>query len=137
MAGCQALLPWPLIDTIPWQNPLDLGGVHVCVCFKALPLLYLWKRGLSVKYETVINSQTLLAVFSRVVFLIDVFISALDTANKNVLALLCKECTRVGKIWGILFVLVQDLGSQDRPCFLCAYTFKKWKTSDMEQELLP
>lgn len=73
-AGCRAPLPWPLIDTIPWQNPLDLRDVRVCVCFKALPLLYLWKKGLSMKYEMVINPQTLVAVFSRVVFLISLLV---------------------------------------------------------------
>jgi len=69
------------------------------------------------------------------VFLIDVSLSALNVANRNVLILLCEECTRVGKIWGILFVLVCEAGDTI-DCFLCAYfqlayTLKKWRIANL------
>lgn len=68
-------------------------------------------------YETVINPQTFIAVFSMTAFLIDVSVSIVNIANKIVLILLCKECTRVGKIWGILFILVCASGYTVDPVF--------------------
>lgn len=107
------------------------------MCFKTLPLFtYICVRKIPVMYETVIKSQAFIAVFFfMTAFLIDISVSALNVANKNVLVLLCKECARVGKIWGILFVLVRDSGYMMDPTFLilfltCLY-LKKWKTSKM------
>lgn len=70
-------------------------------------------------YEIVINLQAFIAVFFFFVtaFLLDVSVSALNIANKNVLVLLCKECARVGKIWGILFVLGRVSGYMIDPAF--------------------
>ena len=64
-----------------------------------------------------IKPQAFIAVFFVTAFLINVSVSALNVANKNVLVLLCKECTRVGKIWGILFVLVRESGYTIDPAF--------------------
>lgn len=68
-------------------------------------------------YETVIKPQAFIAGFFVTVFLIVVSVSALNIANKTVLVLLCKECTRVWKIWGILFVLVRESGYMMNPAF--------------------
>lgn len=74
-------------DTIPRQSPVQGGdGWRHC-------LSLLWRAGLSLKWEAVINPQGFIAVFK------DGSVSALNTANKIVLVLLCEECAGVGETW--------------------------------------
>lgn len=56
--------PVPLIDTIHWQNSMDVC-VCVCgICSKALPLFtYICVRKVPMTYEIVINPQAFIAGF--------------------------------------------------------------------------
>lgn len=92
-----------------------------------------WIKDLSVNHQSLINPHGFIAAFR------DGCVGALS-CKQNCSCPPERGMRRGGEDVGILFVLVSESGSSMDPAFcvlIPAFTFRKWKPSSVEQELLP